>query len=136
MPAWDESTNPEYSKRLLRGHQMIERGIEPSQVAFNQFAVPSQSKDLNYIVTLHAGTWSCNCPDYEFRHVTCKHIHCVVLWQRLSKKIEEAHKEKSVFAVALRGGISCKFCGSSKIIKYGKANNKQVYPDLPDQVGT
>jgi len=106
---------------------MIEKGVEPTQVGFNQFSIPSQSKDLNYIVTLHAGTWSCTCPDYEFRHVTCKHIHAVVLWQRLSKKIEESHKEKSVFAVTLKGDIACKFCGSSKIIKYGKASNKQVY---------
>jgi len=49
------------------------------------------------------------------------------LWQKLSKKLEEDHKEKSVFATSLKPGIACKFCGSSKIIKYGKANNKQVY---------
>jgi hypothetical protein len=50
MP-WDESTNPEYSKRLLRGHRMIEKGIEPKQVSQNAFEIPSQSKDLNYIVS-------------------------------------------------------------------------------------
>jgi hypothetical protein len=48
---WDESTNPEYSKRLLHGHQIIEKSIEPKQVAPNSFEIPSQSKDLNYIVT-------------------------------------------------------------------------------------
>jgi transposase-like protein len=125
--AWDESTNPEYGKRLLRGHQMIEKGIEPKQVSQNKFEIPSQSKDLNYIVSSYANSWSCTCPDYEFRHVTCKHIHAVTLWQRLSKKIEEDHKEKSVFAVTLKGDIACKFCNSNQIIKYGKANNKQVY---------
>ena len=45
----------------------------------------------------------------------------------LSKKIEEYHKEKSVFAVTLNNGIACKFCNSTEIIKYGKANSKQVY---------
>jgi transposase-like protein len=49
------------------------------------------------------------------------------LWQKLSKKLEEDHKEKSIFIASLNEGIACKFCGSSKIIKYGKANNKQVY---------
>jgi transposase-like protein len=106
---------------------MIEHGIEPKQLSQNRFEIPSQSKDLNYIVTSYANSWSCTCPDFEFRHVTCKHIHAVTLWQRLSKKIEEDHKEKSVFAVTLNGGIACKFCNSTEIIKYGKANNKQVY---------
>jgi transposase-like protein len=125
--ARDDSTNPEYGKRLLRGHQMIENGIEPKQLSQNKFEIPSQSKDLNYIVTSYANSWICTCPDYEFRHVTCKHIHAVILWQRLFKKIEEDHKEKSVFAVTLNNGIACKFCNSTEIIKYGKANNKQVY---------
>lgn len=116
MP-WDESNNPEYSKRLLRGHQLIENGTEPKQLSDKKYEVPSQSKDLNYIVTSYANSWSCTCPDYEFRHVTCKHIHAVVLWRKLSKKIEEAHKEKSVFATSLKSGIACKFCQSSEIIK-------------------
>ena len=33
---FDESTNPEYCKRLLRGRQMIENGIEPKQLSQNQ----------------------------------------------------------------------------------------------------
>ena len=126
MP-WDESNNPEYSKRLLRGHQLIENGIEPKQLSDKKYEIPSQSKDLNYKVTSYANSWSCTCPDYEFRHVTCKHIHAVVLWRKLSKKIEEAHKEKSTSNTVFYTGVACKFCGSSKIIKYGKANNKQVY---------
>jgi transposase-like protein len=49
------------------------------------------------------------------------------LWQKLSKKLEEDHKKEFVSRSYISEGISCKFCGSSKIIKYGKANNKQVY---------
>ncbi len=126
MP-YDESTNPEYSKRQLRGYQMIENGIEPKQLSQNKFEIPSQSKDLKYVVTSFANSWSCTCPDYQFRHVSCKHIFAVTLWQKLSKKIEEQHKEISTCATTLNNEISCKFCGSSQIIKYGKANNKQVY---------
>ncbi len=122
---YDESTNPEYNKRLLRGHQMIENGIEPKQVGFNQYMVPSQTSDTVYIVTLHAGTWSCTCPDFQYRHVTCKHIHAVALWQRLSKKLNE--DRKIIVREMPIEKLACKFCGSSKYIKYGKANNKQVY---------
>ena len=51
----------------------------------------------------------------------------MVIWQKLSRKLEEDHKAKSVFAASLNNDIACKFCGSSQYIKYGKANNKQVY---------
>jgi len=127
MP-YNEEFNQEYNKRILRGAQIIEKGIEPKQLAHNSFEIPSQSKDLNYIVTCYANSWRCTCPDYEFRHVTCKHIHAVTLWQKLSKKLEEDNKGKSTLEPSLDTCIiSCKFCGSNKITKYGKANNKQVY---------
>jgi len=123
----DESENPEYSKRLLRGHQLIENGIEPKQLSQNKYEIPSQSKDLNYIVTSYANSWSCSCPDYQFRHATCKHIHAIVLWQKLSKKLNKEASENVEVQYPLSGEMLCKFCNSSKIIKYGKANNKQVY---------
>jgi putative transposase len=126
MP-FDESKNPEYCKRQLRGRQMIENGIEPKQISKNRFEIPSQSKDLNYIVTSYASSWRCTCPDYEFRRVTCKHIHAVTLWQKLSKKLEEDNKGKSICIPYVKNDIGCKFCGSQKIIKYGWKSNKQVY---------
>jgi len=96
MP-WDESTNPKkYNKRRLRGRQMTERGIEPKQISQNSFEIPSQSKDLNHIVTSYVGSWRCTCPDFQFRHVTCKHIHAVVLWQKLSRKLTKASHASSV----------------------------------------
>jgi transposase-like protein len=106
---------------------MIENGIEPKQLSQNKFEIPSQSKDLNYIVTSYANSWNCTCPDFAFRHVSCKHIHAVIVWQKLSEKLEEDHKKEFVSRSSKDNGIACKFCGSSKIIKYGKANNKQVY---------
>jgi putative transposase len=126
MP-YNEEFNQEFNKRILRGAQIIEKGIEPKQLTHNSFEIPSQSKDLNYIVTCYANSWRCTCPDYEFRHVTCKHIHAVTLWQKLSRKLEEDHKGKSVFAPSLDIGIGCKFCGSSDIIKYGKKNGRQNF---------
>jgi putative transposase len=126
MP-YNEEFNQEYSKRLLRGAQIIEKGIEPKQLTHNSFEIPSQSKYLNYIVTCYANSWRCTCPDYQYRHVTCKHIHAVTLWQKLSRKLEEDHKGKSVFAPSKAIGISCKFCSSSDIIKYGKKNGRQNF---------
>jgi transposase len=39
--------------------------------------VPSQSGQGSYIVNLDHGTPFCTCPDYEARHLPCKHIHAV-----------------------------------------------------------
>lgn len=106
---------------------MIEDGVTPNQLSKDHFEIPLYKGDKTYVVSKYAHKWQCTCIDYQFRHVRCKHIHAVTLGQRLSKKIEDDHTEKSVFAVTLNSGIVCKFCNSTEIIKYGKANNKQVY---------
>lgn len=127
MPYHGEFTQ-EYSKRQLRGAQMIEQGFEPKRLSQNRFEIPSQSKDLNYIVTSYANSWSCTCPDYQFRHSTCKHIHAVLLWQKLSKKLEEDNRKPICVPPTVKSdNIACKFCGSQNIIKYGRKSNRQVY---------
>jgi putative transposase len=127
--SFDNSSNPTYGKRLLRGHQMIEDGVTPKQLAENQFEIPSSSGKSTYVVSSYARKWSCTCPDHQFRHVTCKHIHAVTLWQKLTARLHEDHERKVLvnsFPVVL-DQLTCKFCGSSHVIKYGKANEKQVY---------
>lgn len=39
--------------------------------------VPSQSGNGTYIVNLDHGQPFCTCPDFEKRHLPCKHIHAV-----------------------------------------------------------
>lgn len=120
-----DPTNFEYNKRMLRGHQMIEDGIKPEKIALNQYLVPSQTSDAVYIVSKHFEKWGCTCPDFAYRHLTCKHIHAVSLWTRLSKKLEAESKPDPM--ALPEDKLVCKFCGSDKFIKYGKAHNKQVY---------
>jgi putative transposase len=122
---YNESTNPEVSKRLLRGHQMIEDGITPKRVGRDKFEIPSQTNGNKYLVALRDGRWHCTCPDHEYRHAVCKHIHAVTLWQRLSRKIHEDHKKRA--AEPIYDTFGCKFCGSLQVIKYGKKNGKQNY---------
>jgi putative transposase len=109
---------------MLRGRQMIEHGIEPKKLEENKYEVPSQSNGNTYTVTNYANSWTCTCPDFTFRHVSCKHIHAVSLWQRLSEKL---HKEASGILLSSTSHMQCKFCGGSDYIRYGKANGKQVY---------
>jgi putative transposase len=126
MP-FDQSANPEYSKRLLRGHQMIEDGVTPKQLSKDHFEVPSSNGKDNYIVSLYSGKWQCTCPDHQFRRTVCKHIHAVTLWQRLTTKLQERHEKIEANPERILEALTCKFCGSENVIKYGKANEKQVY---------
>jgi len=48
--------------------------IEKNQLGWK---VPSQSGNGTYIVNLDHGSPFCTCPDYETRHLPCKHIHAV-----------------------------------------------------------
>ena len=124
----DQSMNPEYGKRLLRGHQMIEDGVTPKPLSKDHFEIPSSKGDKTYVVSKYAHKWQCTCPDHQFRHISCKHIYAVTLWQKLTEKIQEEHEKKiAVSQPELEEIITCKFCGSDRIIRYGKANEKQVY---------
>jgi putative transposase len=125
MSCWDKSTDPEHGARLLRGHQMIEDGLTPTLVGRNKFEIPSQTNDNKYLVTLHGEDWRCTCPDYEYRHSVCKHIHAVLLWQKLSSKLQETHETKNIKPSC--DTLCCKFCGSTHLIKYGNKSGKQVY---------
>ncbi len=121
----DESTNPEVSKRLLRGHQMIEDGITPKLVGRDKFEIPSQTNGNKYLVTSRDGKWHCTCPDHEYRRAVCKHIYAVTLWQKLSIKLHQDHTRK--VSKPVPDAFGCKFCGSLHVTKYGKKNGKQNY---------
>jgi hypothetical protein len=34
-------------------------------------------------VQCHSNSWSCTCPDYQFRHLTCKHVHVIPRYHTL-----------------------------------------------------
>jgi transposase len=59
-----------------------ERGLQIAalcKIERNHFGwkVPSQSGNGSYIVNLDGSEPICTCPDFETRHVKCKHIHAV-----------------------------------------------------------
>ncbi len=48
--------------------------IEPNRLGWK---VPSQSGNGSYFVNLNNGEPFCTCPDFEARHLPCKHMHAV-----------------------------------------------------------
>ena len=61
--------------------------------------------------------WVCNCPDWEFRQVKCKHIWAV----EFSLKLREKVKEFVIQSVEIN---SCVFCHSPNLKKFGVRRNK------------
>jgi transposase-like protein len=117
------------NKRKARGMNILEQGIEPTEVNPHTWIIPSQSGCGTYTVSVFRRHWKCTCPDYLKRGVDCKHICAVKIWSRLSSKFEQLNlnvkqniKIKDKTPVA-----SCKFCHSLEIIKYGLKKDKQVY---------
>lgn len=105
--------------RMVRGYAIIAKGDKISEIGDNVFSVPSQSKNDNYLVVKTEGKWICTCPDHKYRGVVCKHIHAVRFWLALHGELEEATEKQEE--------VSCKWCSSKSVIKYGKEARKQVY---------
>lgn len=62
--------------RKQRGEQIQPQDIE--QINPETFWVKSQSGRGGYSVTLFRGKWTCDCADFKFRQIECKHIHAVL----------------------------------------------------------
>ena len=123
-------TNPQQSARILRGQSMIEKGFEPIQIDDITFQVPSQSTNGLYTVLHKYNASTCDCPDFTYRHIKCKHIHAIRFWQTLKEQLvaehwEEAEKiEAEIEAVISYEHLSCVYCGSENIIKNGTRKTK------------
>ncbi len=79
-----------------------ERGLviaNTSKIEKNKLGwkVPSQSGNGSYIVNLDHGEPFCTCPDFEARHLPCKHIHAVeFVIERATKPDGTVTETKSV----------------------------------------
>ncbi|MDQ3947689.1 MAG: SWIM zinc finger family protein [Thermoproteota archaeon] len=72
----------ESEARMKRGLALLESNRKSIvENADGSFAVPSQTSDRTYEVTLLGDRFVCTCPDYEYQKIdACKHIHAVKLW--------------------------------------------------------
>jgi putative transposase len=116
--------------RKARGMILLENGFEPSEVNPHTWIVPSQSGCGTYTVihSLH-NRWKCSCPDFELRGIPCKHINAVKIWKNLRTRFEQTnlHIKQNIGIPKKIPKISCKFCNSLNVVKYGKQNGKQNY---------
>ena len=122
-----QAQNPSNSDaRMTRGLSLFEnKGRDIKELEDGSFFVPSQtSGTLSYEVRLLEDRYVCTCPDFEQREIEfCKHIHAVKFWIASNTYLKEQAKPK-VFS---EDCVQCPKCGSIRIVKFGHADNKQVF---------
>jgi transposase-like protein len=107
--------------RVTKGMEISEQG----RIAENpdgSFSVPSQASERLYHVVLLRNEWTCDCADFFYRHVTCKHVYAVKFWLTVNHYAQD--KAPSVLAP---DAVQCPRCGSIKVMRYGHSCGKQVY---------
>ena len=109
--------------RITKGLELSEQG----RITENQngtFSVPSMSSDRIYQVGLIHNEWTCECPDFFYRHVMCKHIYATRFWITVNHFVKQEAPEPKVFADDAK---PCIRCGSIEVQRYGHDAGKQVY---------
>jgi len=106
---------------MTRGMEICEKS-EIAENADGTFGVPSQTGHGLYSVQSIREMWTCTCPDFQNRHVVCKHIYAVQFKIALRQYI--APEEPQVVAP---DAIACKFCQSIRVIRYGSKSGKQQF---------
>jgi putative transposase len=111
--------------RMKKGLEILESRSIHENTDDGSFTVPSQTSNRTYEVSLiHNTTWVCSCPDFEYSQIdACKHIHAVKLYISANTYLKNEPKPK----ILADDAVSCKRCGSIRIIKYGFDCGKQTY---------
>ena len=111
---------------MKRGIEILESRSIHENTKDGSFSVPSQTSDRIYEVRLiqDTTTWVCTCPDFEYRKIeACKHIHAVRLYISANTYLKSESKPN----VIAEDSVTCKRCGSIRIVKNGFDCGKQTY---------
>jgi len=111
------------NRRRIRAYSILAKGDTPKMIDSETFYIPSQNNtDKKYKVT-HHNLWECDCPDFQKRHIKCKHIQAVEIWMKLRNKIDDNTIELEDELVNQQ--IKCDKCNSYNILKNGNRKTKQ-----------
>ena len=110
--------------RKLRGLAIAEAPNQVVRLDDRFYRVASQSGDGMYDVTrtkAFAIGWICNCPDFNYRKVKCKHMWAVQFSLKLRAVVQPRVIEPIQVDV-------CLYCKSKEIVRDGQRHNK--YGDI------
>lgn len=107
------------NQREIRGKQIAKKQDQIIKIDSTHYKVRSQTKNKKmYKVTSTETGWSCNCEDYKFRKMHCKHIYAVETSIRVHNNV------KSDIVIPEVVLDSCRYCSSKRIVKMGIRHNK------------
>lgn len=106
--------------RETRGLAILARGSQIVRLTGLRYKVRSQSGNGSYLVAMNSHhEWECECPDYQYRRIICKHIHSV----RFSLGLRQQITSQSL-GVPSNAFVVCKRCGSERLVKNSVRHNK------------
>ena len=106
--------------RKYRGEKIASMKNQITRLHDYEYLVNSQTVEgKQYRVFHDMDGWSCSCPDYSHRLLTCKHIHGV----RIQYHLHEEVKQNVAVISPIADVSTCRFCGSQKLKKAGLRHN-------------
>lgn len=119
-------------RRQVNAVNIVTKGLQVKRKNKIRFKVISQSdkeecydviKQYGHNLGGHQeGEWICNCLDFIYRHVICKHIYAVTLWK--SQRKETVTQDVQAVIPSISNEIICSTCKSDNVVKYGIRHNK------------
>ncbi len=110
--------------RKIRAYSLLAQS-KVDRISDLTYRVWSQSGSGHYIVVREGLEWKCECPDFAFNHVVCKHIHAVEQYRLNEQTTFPFEKEGESLCEIEESVLVCKFCGSENIIKRGYRNTQR-----------
>ena len=111
------------NRRKIRAYCIIAKGETPKMVDKETFFIPSQSNEETKYKVTHHNIWECDCPDFQKRHVRCKHIQAVEIWLNLRNKVNDDTLELEDELV--KQEIYCDKCHSFNVVRNGNRKTEQ-----------
>jgi len=110
--------------RKIRAYSLLAHG-KVDKISDFAYRVWSQTDSgQHYIVVREGLEWKCECPDFAFNHVVCKHIHAVEQIRLNEQGVSPSEKEGEKLYEIEEPVLVCKFCGSENIVKRGYRNTQ------------
>lgn len=107
--------------REERGRMIAQQSNTIQRLDEENYKVVSQSGNGMYDVIRSAKfamRWVCNCPDWTYRQVKCKHIWAVEFSAALRNRVKQ-----NVVIEPLSPSV-CPYCTSTKLVHHGLRHNK------------
>jgi transposase-like protein len=111
------------NRRKIRAYCILAKGEIPKMIDKETFYIPSQTNEETKYKVTHHNIWKCECPDFQKRHLKCKHIQAIEIWLNLRNKIN--NDNIGLEDELVKQEIHCDKCNSYNITKNGNRKTEQ-----------